>query len=123
LSDGVSEQERLRAFYSRLAAAFIAPEDRNAFEEQVRRSTITSVDTGHDRFHFSSALEERYSLDEDTVDALYNDSDGNPVTVTVHLVGGRINWAERYRDFGDAIDLWPPPDYVPMRLSRGGPPM
>lgn len=112
----------VRHFYRRLASAFTESNARKAFEAQVDKAEIVSIDDGHDCFQFPGGFDESSALNAKTVDAIYGDADGRDVNVIVHFVNNRISWAERYRDVGRTILSWPPSQDVPLRLALGGPP-
>lgn len=111
--------EAVRDFYRRFAAALTTAEDQKAFERQVQRAAIMEVDDEHDQFNFSGASDPLEALNEDTLEGVYADADGQDVNVIVHFVGDHISWAERFRNLGDPILQWPPAGDVPLRLRRG----
>lgn len=115
----VGREERIQNFYRRFAAALAEPESRKAFERQVNRAEIIRLDDEHDEFRFAGGRDPADALNEDTLEGIYPDADGQDVNVILHFVGDHISWSERYRNFGDAIHRWPPSDDVPLRLGRG----
>jgi hypothetical protein len=108
-----------RMTYKRLANALETEEERLAFSAQVDSAKIEPVDAEHDRFdlpaHFSGFGP---WIPGRNVDATYRDVDGARVNVIVHIIGGKLSWAERYRDVGGTITMWPPSRDVVLRFLR-----
>lgn len=96
--------------------------DDTTIHEHLRTLTVASDewDNGRGGGHlwFGSAQSAPLS-DPDTVDAWALDSDGMPIEIILHYVGGRITWGEWYRVDGRPIQRWPPP-WVQREAPRFG---
>jgi hypothetical protein len=111
----VTYEEHAREFYRRLGEALPTAGERIDFEKQVERARLAVLDGGHDTFSFEEFPDE-LRVSGDAIECLYADADGFDVNVIVHLVGGLLSFAERFRYVG-AIMTWPPPPDTPLRLS------
>lgn len=94
-------------------------EERRVFSAQVESARIEPVDAEHDRFDLPDETQAFGPwIPGRTVDAIYSDLDGVRVNIIVHIIGGKLSWAERYRDLGDPIVMWPPRDDTRLQFLR-----
>lgn len=111
----------MRRFYKRLVDALDTEEERRAFSDQVELARIEPFDAEHDRFTLPDDVPgiEPWGHGH-IIDAIYEDADGADVNVLVHCVRGRVSSAERYRNLGEPIITWPPPDDTTLQFPRYG---
>jgi hypothetical protein len=108
--------DEARAFYGRFALA-LPVDERAGFEAQIASAQLAILDSEHDTFRFPAPVPVELRISHDIIEAVYADEDGADVNVLIHLFGGALSWAERFRDLGDPIVLWPPPAEAPLRLT------
>jgi hypothetical protein len=106
-----------RVFYRRFALA-LPVDERAHFEAQIARAQLEMLDNEHDTFKYAWPYPDELRISGDIIEATYADDDGAEVNVFLHLVGGLLSWAERFRNLGDPIALWPPPPDAPLRFTR-----
>jgi len=113
--------DNVRAFYRRLASELPTAEERTDFETQVASAELARKGETHDTFRFPWPYPDELRISVDIIDAIYADEDGADVNVIVHLVGGLLSWAERFRNDSNPIMIWPPPKDAPLRFPRYNP--